>query len=458
MTSNHHLRNPTQQPQRPFFVAAGAVLRHRMAKDFLILTPMRYAHRIPASPLGAETRDRANRAEPKIIYSTFTSAYPPTGKNLPMSHPNRPATRVSVSLLRFAGLLLAALTAIPLFAQQGFVDPFQKNGFHEGDLYSSLGNSHLDATTGRLIYAIPFAKLPRNGKLPQSLALVYNSNGGDLVSTSLQTITTSGQPVYQSVFVPNLGSNVGQGWRLSMGSLLLENGGRGLKFVDPSGAEHHLFHTEGCPADACPSDWKTNGSLNAWVNEMQPGIYRSADGEFMRAVVTNSGSVVDVTTVTRVEVTTAAGVIYVFDEFHPVPNRNTLVVAFDQFSPRVGEVKLIKDADGNQINLGYDHGTNGSEWYLRTINDGIRTVSLTWDYTEFSNLTIDDLKTQGLILDCLENGQPDTRSCKGAHPPAICKPNTNSLLGDPIDPIDPHQIRSPASAWQYYTVRLPNPH
>jgi hypothetical protein len=142
--------------------------------------------------------------------------------------------------------LLLSLAALAALAQKG---PPDELGFNAGKLYDFNNIDAVNLFNGNLTISIPVGmRYPVSSSLSYQFVLVYNGKNWDNESWTCQDSNT-GAMVECDRQYPNLRSNAGMGWRVSLGRLLppydagLQNDSmtdNQWVYEGPSGDEHAL--------------------------------------------------------------------------------------------------------------------------------------------------------------------------------------------------------------------------
>lgn len=143
--------------------------------------------------------------------------------------------------------LLLLLIAATGYAQK---PPTIELGFSPERVYDFSGIDNINAFNGNNVITLPLTLQYRvSNHLTYTLALVYNSKAWDY-RYYLDEFTTTGYVLWAK---PNIRSNAGVGWRVSMGRLLpphqftntgdYKDDSHGWVYEDPSGAEHGFPYT-----------------------------------------------------------------------------------------------------------------------------------------------------------------------------------------------------------------------
>lgn len=230
------------------------------------------------------------------------------------------------------GLALLMALAAPLFAQKPATIEL---GFKPERVYDFGSTDTVNPFNGNLVIAIPLGlSYPVSSNLCYGLTLVYNSKVWDYKYVEVEE-----EPPVRYWARPNLRSNAGVGWRITLGRLLAPTNWtstgyreeeRAWVYEGPNGDEHALSTVPYNPGSPNPN----------------APVQFSDDGSYLRMVVVNSST-------RRVE----------------FPNGETHTFVFER---EMWRLRTISDAFGNALTVTYgywsptDHRV--TDWWIDDVH------------------------------------------------------------------------------------------
>ena len=248
----------------------------------------------------------------------------------------------------FAILAVSVASAAGVLAQVK-QSPLER-GFAADKLYQFANIDSIDLSSGTVALTIPIGpRYPAGGTLSYGLTLTYSSNVWDFEQregTIPCGVPPQDCPYTYTQAMPNLVSNAGMGWLLSMGRLGspgtdLNPLGQASVFISPDGGQHQFF------SKLHRSDPDTSTF---------DGLYTYAftrDGSYLRMKYRT-----DVDTAREVHL--GDGTIYTFGIYYPQPGHTDW------------RLNSIRDPFGNQVTVTYPTGTNN--WVITDSQGRTSTV------------------------------------------------------------------------------------